>query len=307
MYDFFLIVISSLFGGIISNKLTKHHYEKTSKKKDLGIFISQYSDMFLGVDPEVKKDLKVTYKTRSIESIYRLHFIIANIGEVPIKEIIAPLTLCILNRAIILDATIPFKEPETSRVSLNVVTDGMNTNKVVFNIPLLNSGDYLIASILVDGKPENTTISSVNVDNQTTKISDLGQNTANTPIFVFEITADDLPATIKAQGIPNNYLTGENFKSNGIIWPMVLIYNVILFSTVIFIYWEEIITIHNLHDFYTWITIKQDTQTARITLFILILFFLILFALSTWFTIFRITKKPKFVIPKSISQQYVSY
>ena len=181
--DNFLTALGSIIVGVIATIWVSNHYFRRSKKKSLTPYIQFSTSVFRGVDPSVRDSLKIEYKEVKINDLYEIQFLVANTGERAIRDIIQPLTLHVPEGSQILDASILHIHPEGREVSISV--EGSDT---IFKFPLLNSDDFFITKILLEGEPKDKD-------------------------FSFSISVDDLPPTLKPRFLPHDLVdTGEKRK-----------------------------------------------------------------------------------------------
>ena len=181
--DNFLIALGSIIVGVIATIWVSNHYFRRSKRKSLTPYIQFSTSVFKGVDQSVRDSLKIEYKEVKINDLFEIQFLIANTGEKAIRDIIQPLTLHVPEGSQILDASILHIHPKGREVSIFV--EGSDT---IFEFPLLNSDDFFIAKILLEGEPKDKD-------------------------FSFSISVDDLPPTLKPRFLPPDLVdTGEKRK-----------------------------------------------------------------------------------------------
>lgn len=178
--DNFLIILGSIIVGVIATIWVSNHYFRRSKRKSLTPYIQFSTSVFRGVDPSVREALKIEYKEVQITDLFEIQFLIANTGERPIRDIIKPLTLHVPEGSQILDASILYIHPKGREVSISV-----KESDAIFDFALLNSDEFFIAKILLEGEPEEQD-------------------------FKFSISVDDLPPTLRHRLLPYNLIdTGE--------------------------------------------------------------------------------------------------
>ena len=168
-----MTIVTTLI-GIIVTILVSNVYYKKSFKKSLTPYIQFVSDPLEGIDSEVRRDLKIQYQDHEIENINEIQFLIANTGDKAIRDIIEPLSLRLPTKKQLLDATILYVNPEGRKVETEIIKE---KNQVSFLFPLLNSGDFFITKLLVNGKSSQKD-------------------------FNFTIISDELPPTLSAEYIP---------------------------------------------------------------------------------------------------------
>ncbi|MFD1863359.1 hypothetical protein [Planococcus chinensis] len=149
----FWISITSLVLGIVATIIVSHYYyRRTFKKTSLTPYIQFYSLSLKGIDSKVRKELKIKYNEQSIENLFEIQFLIANTGNNTIKNIIEPLSLTMPNNCNLLDAHIIHISPTGRKVDLKITPD---RSSIVYDFSLLNSGDFFIVKLLIDGNPSH--------------------------------------------------------------------------------------------------------------------------------------------------------
>ena len=155
METFIGTISGIIIGGLITIWASQYFYKKSVKEKKLSCFIQYISEILTNIDPEVKNNLEVDFKGQKVESLYQIQFVVANTGDIAIRNIISPLTLEIPNKGTILDANLVDIEPDGREVNIESSKAG---NIAKLNFPLLNSGEFFIVKLLIKGevaKPES--------------------------------------------------------------------------------------------------------------------------------------------------------
>lgn len=147
-----ILSLGSLFIGIVSSVWVSAYYFRRSLKKSLIPYIQYYSSPFKDLDVDVRSALKVTYQQESVEDLFEIQFLIANTGDKAIRDVIEPLALNIPEQCTLLDASIIHKQPNELKIDL--IAD-KEINRVTINFPLLNSGDFFILKLLLNGTPKS--------------------------------------------------------------------------------------------------------------------------------------------------------
>ena len=182
-----------VIGATASYLASRHFFRKGEKKKNLVPFVQFTSKLFSELDPELKQNLVVNFKNHQIENITQSQFLIANTGDLPIRDIIDPLRLTLPKENKIFNVTILHIEPE-GRIIKYQILESDNSNVVEFDIPLLNAGDFFVVKLLIqDSLPKQEQ------EDQREKKS----------IFDFSITADDLPPKLTIERLPFSYYETE--------------------------------------------------------------------------------------------------
>lgn len=216
------ITLGLTIGGIIVGALASyfvslHFFQKSIKKKTLIPFVQFASKLFSELDPELKDNLKVSYKDLEIENITQAQFVVANSGDIPIRDIIEPLKLILPKENKILGINIIHIEPEGRNITFKTIEND-DCNIIEFYVPLLNGSDYFVFKILIqDSLPQVKEIES----------EDKKQK------FEFLITADDLPPKLTIESLPFSYYEEE--KNDSYEWaPLLLGIVSLLITTAIF-------------------------------------------------------------------------
>lgn len=194
--------IGVVLGGIITYLVGKYYYKKNTKEKSLTPFLQFVSGVLTDVDPQVKEKLKVHYDKQEVTDLYQIQFVIANTGDVPIRDCIQPLALEIPQNGEVLDVSILHIEPEGRQVSYEIKKQDAGTNRVTFLFPLLNASEFFIAKMLIKGKLPSP--GAAKDDKQDEKMMPLELRThfEIASHYKFYITVDDLPPTIISKRLP---------------------------------------------------------------------------------------------------------
>src|SRR3954447_23427076 len=108
-------VALSLFSallGVIATVIVGRHFFKRSVEKRLTPYIQFGAPVLAGMDPDVRRDLKISYRGTEVADLYELQFAVVNDGERPVRDCIEPLTLHIRSGVDVLDAAILRSHPE---------------------------------------------------------------------------------------------------------------------------------------------------------------------------------------------------
>ena len=172
-------VISVLIGIVATYFFAKYYFEK-SINKSLTPYVDFTSSILSGIDDDVKQVLDIQYKGMKVNNLTEIQLLIANTGDISIRDLIHPLELDIPNTISIIDVVLLYIYPKGREVKLNH-TD----NKIIIDFDLLNKKDFFVIKFLFDGK---------------LKVSD----------FKFKITVDDLPPIIQAKRMPYDLIEEDN-------------------------------------------------------------------------------------------------
>jgi hypothetical protein len=189
--------------GIAATVLVSHYYFRRSTRKSLGVYELLDSLIFAGIDPLVRSQLHFSFRSKEVEELHQLMFVIANDGERPIATVIEPLTLVIPPGVELLDASILHREPDTLTAKIGIIEAndiGQKAKSVSFEFPLLNRGDFFVIKLLLSGRLPSEDLS-------------------------FRLLAEDLPRTIRMKPVPHHVLHDQ---PNRIQWGAVVAGGVIL-------------------------------------------------------------------------------
>ncbi|OLN23702.1 hypothetical protein BTO30_02905 [Domibacillus antri] len=165
MNELWLSIGSLIVGALVSH----YYYRRSVKKSSLTPYIQFSSAPLRGIDSTVRKALSVKYQDQEIENLYEIQFLIANTGDTTISNIAEPLSLTLPDGCRLLDAHILHVSPDGRKVTLNFNND---KNVIEYNFALLNSDDFFITKLLINGTPK-------------------------TEDFAFSIAAEELPPVLK--------------------------------------------------------------------------------------------------------------
>lgn len=302
-----ILIFTSLglvFGGLVTFIISKYFYRKGIKSKSLSTFIQFITEILSDIDPEVEKKLKVSYNKQEVDKLYQIQYVIANTGDIPIRDIIEPLTLIIPNNGQLLDVNIVYKEPEGRNISYNIGTDEMGNDFVSFNFPLLNSGEYFITKLLIKGEPPS---SDESLNDKEQKFTSLYSEYDIYEKFEFKITVDDLPPKLISKPLPFEY--EYEIPATGIEWSAIIVSLII--GLISFVLSYLLISLQNLSSslyifhfkefFVNFNFLKFSILSIWIFDFVLVL--IVLFLMFIGLSDVKLQKKPKFKLPKKLRSQ----
>ena len=179
---------------IFTYYLSRHYFSRTIGRS-LTPFVHIHSESLAGIDPEVREDIKIYYKTEEVSDLTRYQIIIANTGDRSIRDFIKPLTIIFPAKTKILDASILHKFPKELEIDYKVFTDKRDIDKCEFNIPLLNKNDFFLVNFLLKGQFE-----------------------PHDPEF--RVTVDDVPPRLSSEWLPSDATTEEKAE---IDWSAIIV------------------------------------------------------------------------------------
>lgn len=277
-----------IFGAIMTYVVSKYFFNKGIKKKSLTPYRQFSSRLFSKLDPELKKDLIVSYRNHKVDNLTQVQFLVANDGDVSIRDIIEPLRLRIPKENTIFSVSIIHIEPDGRNISYKII-DSETENIIEFNIPLLNPREFFVFKLLLqDSLPEEE-------KDKERKIT-----------YSFTITADDLQPKLSISGLPYSYY--EEDKNKKYDWTgfwIGLIFGLLL--TVIFgvIYSFKLLSpslyLFSLKEFFKWETFGFF-NVCIIILALIGIVFLLLTIIGIGLSILELApnKKTKFKVPSKL-------
>lgn len=298
MNTFIGTIAGILFGGILTFIASKYFYKKSIKIKKLSCFVQYVSEILTDIEPDLKKQLLVKYNGQIVDSLHQVQFIIANTGDRPISNLIKPLTLCVPNKAEVLDASIVHIEPNGRELSL---TNIIEKCKLEFNFPLLNSGEYFVVKLLIKGEvPEPI----VEINNKNRDKGTEFDEFRKYNLYKFTISIDDLPPVLISERLPLDYFDFEtrsfstiSLRVGTIIATFSLIFGYILFNLK---YLKPDLFLFNFKLFFNEISpLKACILLGWLT--ILIFAIMAPFILLEESSLFKPKKKTKFRLPIKLS------
>ena len=137
--------------GVFVTILVARYYFKRTVSKKLSVYLSLNNRLFAGIESDVKKNLEFTYNTEEVKELQQIELIVANDGERAIRDCIEPLTIQISKQVKILDASILHRQPSDLHIKITAEDKGDNTASIKCEFPLLNSGEFFLIKLLLDG------------------------------------------------------------------------------------------------------------------------------------------------------------
>ena len=304
MDTIFFSVIGIIVGGITSFWVGKYYFKKGVKEKSLTPFLQFASGILTDIDEEVRNKLKVRYDKKEVTDLYQLQFVIANTGDVPIRDCIKPLSLTIPEKGEVLDVNILYIEPVGRDVSYEVKRVENVGDCVFFSFPLLNASEYFIAKMLIKGKlptpPRNET------KNEEKTSSELDRHYDISGQYKFLITVDDLPPIIETQRLPFQYEIEGALPSPE--WSLIIVGLVFIIASSCFAF-----LLYSFNSIYPALYIFSKAfwsnfsflSFATILGWIIAVFLIVVgFAMAgSEMTDLRPKRKPKFKIPRKLSRR----
>jgi hypothetical protein len=180
---------ASIVVSVIVTVLVSRYYFQRSTRKCLKAYLLVNSEIFAGIEPEVREQLHFAFRGAEVEVLQQVEFLIANVGERAISGLIEPLRLTFPMGVRILDAVILHKTPESLTASVTIEPEIPEKRGVIvtINFPLLNKRDYFLVKILLGGLVRTENLECT-------------------------LLADDLPRSIKFELLPRRALQEKKPK-----------------------------------------------------------------------------------------------
>lgn len=300
-------LIGITIGGIITYFVSKKFYKKTEKVKSFQPFVRFITSILSDIDPEVKEQLQVSYANHPIEKMYQIEFVIANTGDLPITNIIEPLTLDIPDKGQILDVNIVHIEPKERNIQYEIFQNNDNSQSVSFKFSLLNASEYFVVKLLIKGE-----IPYTKEDKENDEFDFFLNNMYSSVLtkYSFKITAPDLPPVLKTSRLPFYYETDYPMKNTGIDWGSIAGIFVLVFVFLSLSY--LLYSLNDISNGYYLLHFKSffnDFNLLKFTIivgWVLDLLFLILIFVVGFqeFPDFKKEPKPKFKLPKKLRNDF---
>jgi hypothetical protein len=145
------LTLLGIFIGTIATFLVSRHYFRRTVERKLTPFIHLHSQVFAGIDPEVRNEIKIHYRDEVVNDLTHYQVLIANTGDRSIRDFINPLTVIFPERVNILDVAILHRSPKELELGYKVDTNDKGIDRCKFDIPLLNKGDFFLVKFLLKG------------------------------------------------------------------------------------------------------------------------------------------------------------
>ena len=178
--------IIALFVGVLVTVAVGRYYFRRTMRKSIGIYEILVTQIFAGIEADVRDQLRFTYQDREVEDLHQLEFVIANDGERAISNVIKPLRLDLPQGVELLDASVLYRHPKNLHASIPTEDSERSTKSILFEFPLLNRGDFFLVKLLLSGKLRRDDL-------------------------IFKILADDLPRRLSISRLPSSAFEERKF------------------------------------------------------------------------------------------------
>jgi hypothetical protein len=178
-----ILTLVSLVVGAALSVLVSRYYFKRSLNYRLNVYRLGSSRVLAGIDPEIRKELSITFRDVTVEQLTTITLLVANQGVHPIKDPIKPLTITLPDGASFVDASFPFIFPDGRAVQGNLAS----ANSFVCDFKILNPDEYFLVKLLISGDVRPRAVKC-------------------------EVTAENLPPQLKVQN-PPNVVSGNDSRS----------------------------------------------------------------------------------------------
>lgn len=199
--------------GVAATILVARYYFRRSTNKRISVFVTLSNRIFAGIEQEVRKQLAFHYKGKEINELQQINLIIVNDGDRAIRDCIEPLTLRLKKSTTILDVTVLHREPADLQIKIAQDRDD-NMPVVRCEFPLLNSGEFFMLKLLLDGYIKRSDIEC-------------------------HILVDDVPRSFSAKLLPRSAVTEPKRKIEwiGVIMGLSFLLIVAPFSWILWNYY----------------------------------------------------------------------
>jgi hypothetical protein len=271
--------IGSLIVGVLATTWISRYYFKRTVGKALTPYMQFHSSLFDGVDPSVRESLKIAYKGTAVSELTEVQFLIANTGERPIRDLLAPLSLVMPSGCSLLDASVLHISPEGREVKIV-----QTTACVMFVFPLLNAREFFITKLLLQGK-------------------------AKRKDFKFTVTVDDLPPTLKAIPLPLDLIDYEHTREFD--WGLLILGLIVLLvacSVAALIYLQRAVLFASWHTGIVstfrqnWLVLVSSAVAALPALILLVLGPMLMVGACTDFSF---PKRRRFRVPAALLLRHI--
>lgn len=273
--------LASLIIGVLATVWVSRYYFLRAVDKKLTAYVQFSSSLFDGVDSSVREALKISYKGTAVSDLLDIQFLVANTGERAIRDVICPLSVSIPKDCILLDASVLHVSPEGREVTITQAAKAVS-----FLFPLLNTGEFFVTKLLLQGR-------------------------ARPKDFLFSITVDDLPPTLSPVPLPHDLIdTGKKrgFEGELLVLGAILLLLGASFAGVIFGHsttlqecWTRgVVTSFPQH----WILLLSVLVTAIPAILLLVIGPMVMVGA---FTNFSFPKRKRFRVPEDIVRRRIFF
>jgi hypothetical protein len=147
----FVITVLSAGVGVISTIVVSRYFFRKAIAKNLSAYVQFAAPVFAGMDPDVRRELKVSYRGLSVEDLYEFQVAIVNDGERAIRDCIEPLSLWLPPEVGVLDAVVLRTHPSGRRVDVEV-TEASGVVRIKFPFALLNKDEGFVIKLISRGR-----------------------------------------------------------------------------------------------------------------------------------------------------------
>lgn len=282
-----LTIISIVIGAFASYWSSRIFFRRGLTKKEITPYLDFSTKIFSGIEPNLKRNLEITYKDVKVNNLYQVQFLIANTGGKPIRDFIQPLSVEIDEGLDILDVEIIDIYPEGREIKFNLNKE--KQNKVDFIIPLLDCSEFFIIKFLLK-------------DNEEIIVKD--EKKSLTESFRFSVSLDELPPILKIEQL--NFSSKNKRRNYTEDWQMILssIFGIAnLFVLIILGNLDENYFLFNANLFFSELNFFKICVFVSWLQILIIGVGIILYSIGSLLVIMS-KGKPKFIIPKSLLNKY---
>ena len=139
--------IIGIAAGLIITIIISRYYYRLSVRHRLSVYVLQAFQVMSDVDRDIKKDFTVKFKDTQVKNLTILELLIVNQGTHPIRDCVEPLAIEFPEGTALLDATVPYVNPEGRHVRAEVISD----RRFEYHFSILNPREYFLTKIVADG------------------------------------------------------------------------------------------------------------------------------------------------------------
>ena len=206
--------IIGILAGVAATIVVARYYFRRTINKQISVFVLLSNRVFAGIDQDVRKKLAFHYANKEIAELQQIDLIITNDGDRAIRDCIEPLQIVLKGDTIILDASVLHRQPNDLQV---IIEQQKNDDSavVVCKFPLLNSGEFFMLKLLLDGYVSRSEIEC-------------------------RILVDDLPRSFATKSLPPNATTEPKRKIEwvGVALGSIFLLGVAAQATFVWSYYE---------------------------------------------------------------------
>jgi hypothetical protein len=283
-----------IIGAIATYIVSSYFFKKSIKEKALVPYVQFSTKIFSSIDPDLQRDLDISYKEVKVDNLHQMQFVIANTGDKSIRDCIRPLELILPENFEILDVKIIYIDPEEREIIYSIDNTN-NEAKVAYNFPLLNKNEYFVTKIL---------LKSNEIESQK---SDIDKEKSLLDKLKFKITVDELPPVLKIEELPFSHFS----KSKKVIdytgvWIISILLLVTIALTGTLYVFNDVETTMFLFNFKQFFNNFSLFSLCILVSWLAVILFIVVIVVGSIETIKELKpeNKPKFKLPSKLSKEF---